>query len=539
MAGPNDRDDQENALRLSHLLVALHVGSVLLLIFVVVSTTFWISSEHNKLARESSERLVASAVDSLRNRAYALVKDYSIWDEGFAAVLEDDRGWLYSNIGVGATDIGSFDLMMLEVPGRGPALGWVANSPPEGEVGLLPQSILDQIISLFNWPNASTATRTSIIYYDGAPWIFAVSRMVTIAGAPLDTEVSELPIQIHGYRLTQERLEQIAQATLSHDIVLTETPSSRQAQTPLTDHLGNVVTYLAWTAPMPGREILRQVAGPLALALLVAATISGLSARYAVRSARELEQALHAAQVADRSKTEFLSNVSHELRTPMNGILGAVQLLGMTELDSEQEELLAVLQSSGNAQMALISDLLDWTKLEGGNRRIAAEPYRPADVLQDVSEMTRVAANRKNIRFDCTLQALEGVCLIGDSRALRQIVTNLLGNAVKFTEEGSVSMRARLTRRDTRGNLVIEIADTGTGIPTEALDRIFERFYRVDGSLTRSTEGTGLGLAISRKLAGLTGAVIEVDSRVGIGSVFTYRANVQFATDTPEAVDAA
>lgn len=539
MAGPDDRDDQENALRLSHLLVALHVGSVLLLIFVVVSTTFWISSEHNKLAREASERLVASAVDSLRNRAYTLIEDYSIWDEGYAAVLEDDRSWLYSNIGVGATDIGSFDLMMLEVPGRGPAFGWVANSPPEGEIGLLPQSVFDEIISVFDMPKASVNTRTSIIEYDGSPWIFAVSRMVPIAGAPLDTELSQLPIQIHGYRLTNERLEQIAQATLNHDLVLTETPSSRQAQTPLKDHRGNIVTYLAWAAPMPGGEILRQVAGPLALALLVAATISALSARYAVRSARELEHALHAAQAADRSKTEFLSNVSHELRTPMNGILGAVQLLGMTELDSEQTELLAVLQSSGNAQMALISDLLDWTKLEGGNRRIAAEPYRPAEVLQDVSEMIRVAANRKNIRFDYTLQALEGADLIGDSRALRQIVTNLLGNAVKFTDQGSVSLRARLSRSGDKGNLIIEVADTGTGIPAEALNRIFDRFYRVDGSLTRSTEGTGLGLAISRKLAGLTGAVIEVDSRVGVGSVFTYRANVQFASASTEAVDAA
>lgn len=532
-----DRDDREDALRLSHFLVALHIGSLLLLLIVVISTTLWISSQHNKLAQEGSIRLVQGAVDSFRARAFTLIRDYSIWDEGLDAVLTDDRDWLYSNIGVGVTEIGSFDLMMLDVPGAGPAFGWIEGSPPEGEAGLLPEAFLAQLLALFEAPVPTVATRTAVMKLDGNPWVFAVSRMVPISGQA-DLPQDQLPVQIHGYRFSDERLAQIAQGTLTQDLVFTDEPGPTQARLPLTGHKGETVTYLAWTPPSPGGEILRQVATPLALALAVASAISAFSARYAVRSARKLEKALDAAQAADRSKTEFLSNVSHELRTPMNGILGAAQLLAMTELGEEQRELLGVLQTSGNAQMALISDLLDWTKLEGGNRRIVAEPFEPAEVLRDVSEMIRVAAARKNIRFDCDLRAVEDVLVVGDSRALRQIITNLLGNAVKFTDRGSVALRTRLVHQGERSRLVIEVSDTGTGIPSDSLERIFDRFYRVDGSLTRTTEGSGLGLSISRKLAQLTGATIIVNSKMGVGSTFTYSADVRLR-EAEEATHAA
>ncbi len=158
----------------------------------------------------------------------------------------------------------------------------------------------------------------------------------------------------------------------------------------------------------PGASILRQVALPLGLALLWWRVVSAISSRYAVRSARSLERALFAAKAADRSKTEFLSNVSHELRTPMNGILGVAQLLQTTELDDEQRELVAVLFASANAQMALISDLLDFSRMEGGNRQLVAEPFEPAAVLRDVAEMMRVAAGKKGDRLDCDWDALAG-----------------------------------------------------------------------------------------------------------------------------------
>ena len=191
-------------------------------------------------------------------------------------------------------------------------------------------------------------------------------------------------------------------------------------------------------APRPGASILRQVALPLGLALLLVAVVSAISSGYAVRSARRLEHALQAAKAADRSKTEFLSNVSHELRTPMNGILGVAQLLQTTQLDEEQRELVGVLFSSANTQMALISDLLDFSRIESGNRQLVNEPFVPAQILSDLEEMLRVVADKKGIGLDARWDPRGGSTVRGDGRAFRQIVTNLLGNAVKFTERGRV-----------------------------------------------------------------------------------------------------
>ena len=220
-----------------------------------------------------------------------------------------------------------------------------------------------------------------------------------------------------------------------------------------------------------------------------------------MRSARRLERALIAARAADRSRTEFLSNVSHELRTPMNGVLGATQLLETTELDAEQRELVALLMSSATAQMSLISDLIDVSRINSGNRKLEAVPFAPVAVLNEVTDMMKVTASRKGIRLDTAWFGLDGLSVRGDAQAVRQILTNLVGNAVKFTDQGSVDVMAAALQRHDRVKLTVRVVDTGPGIPEAALPRIFERFYQVDGSMSRVTEGTGLGLAISQKLA--------------------------------------
>ena len=224
----------------------------------------------------------------------------------------------------------------------------------------------------------------------------------------------------------------------------------------------------------------------------------------------------------------------------MNGILGVAQLLQTTRLDDEQKELVAVLFASATAQMALISDLLDLSRLESGNRRIVSEPFEPAVILKDVTEMMRVAADKKAITFDGDWSALDGLTVRGDSRAFRQIVTNLVGNAVKFTDRGGVRLTTGLERAGDRANLTVSVADTGRGIPAEALPHVFERFYQVDGSLTRGVEGTGLGLAISQNLARMMGGRIEAASAPGRGSTFDLRLDLEVvAAAGREARDAA
>ena len=202
---------------------------------------------------------------------------------------------------------------------------------------------------------------------------------------------------------------------------LADAPMPGQASISLVDFAGEVIGYVVWIPPRPGASILRQIAVPLSLALLLVSIVSAVSSGYAVRSARRLEHALYAAKAADRSKTEFLSNVSHELRTPMNGILGVAQLLQTTHLDEEQDELVAVLFASANAQMALISDLLDFSRIEGGNRQLVDAPFAPADILKDLTEMMRVAAGKKAIGLVTSWDSLVEQTVRGDGRAFRQI----------------------------------------------------------------------------------------------------------------------
>lgn len=378
-----------------------------------------------------------------------------------------------------------------------------------------------------------------IAEWRGEPWVFAVASITKVSGAPAGVDSATLTRQIHGQRLSGDRLAQIGRNVLVEGLALSDHPAPGEAEIPVKDYSGETIAHIVWDPPRPGASILRRVALPLGTALLVVAVISAFSALYAIRSARRLEQALFDAKAADRSKTEFLSNVSHELRTPMNGILGVAQLLQTTELDSEQSELVAVLFDSARTQMSLISDLLDLSRLESGNWQGKIEPFEPAAVLQEVTDMVRVAASKKRIALIGEWPMLGGLVLEGDARAFRQVVTNLVGNAVKFTDHGKVTVSAGAAVRDGRAELRVRVEDTGRGIPAESLVRVFERFYQVDGSATRTNEGTGLGLAISQQLAHRMGGEILVSSELGKGAIFELTAGFALAPAPGRTLDAA
>ncbi len=241
---------------------------------------------------------------------------------------------------------------------------------------------------------------------------------------------------------------------------------------------------------------------------------------------KALKDAMHKATAANRAKSDFLANMSHEIRTPLNAILGFTDLMRSSddELDAERRDYLDTIASSGKHLLALINDILDLSKIESARTEVTAEPSDPHRVLVEVMSLLRVRAVEQGITLDCEWQSPVPETILTDSARLRQLLVNLVGNAVKFTEEGSVRVTAAIEEAtSTKPTLRIEITDTGIGIAEDKIAEIFNPFVQADASVTRRFGGTGLGLAICRRLAEAMKGTLDVTSEPGVGSCFTLR----------------
>ncbi len=291
--------------------------------------------------------------------------------------------------------------------------------------------------------------------------------------------------------------------------------------------LANQICIDGWEEMELARKAVEQdVSSTQGVVLLIMGFAAGLGliVVYTSITHQRLQRQKAVSEAAARAKSDFLANISHEIRTPLNAVIGMCVLALKTKLDPKQSEYLKVIHSSSLSLLGLMNDILDISKIEAGMLICETIPFSVREIVQDIADMFRTQILEKGIEFIVDLDSQSTTTIIGDPLRLRQVLINLLSNALKFTETGFISMIVQAQERpDDKIEFLFQIQDTGIGIQPEALKRIFDAFTQADGTTTRRYGGTGLGLSICKQITRLMGGDIKVESQPGVGSTFSFK----------------
>ncbi|PIB96111.1 histidine kinase [Caulobacter sp. X] len=372
---------------------------------------------------------------------------------------------------------------------------------------------------------AAEVTRVGLMREDGDVYLVAFAAVTPLTRSVADAYDGPSTVVVSARRMDAVFLRDFSEAYGLDALQLRETPLGLKPYAPLTGIDGRPVGVLSWEADDPGLTLLKTLAPWLAVGFVVMGVAAILLFRRVAEALvqlrdgrRELIAAKTEAEAANAAKTLFLANMSHEIRTPLNGVLGMAQVMAADALTEPQARRLRILEESGQALLALLNDILDIARLERHAVRLRSEVFDLAGMVEAACLAFSGAAAVKGLSLSVDVAPDVRGRWRGDAMRLRQVLGNLVANAIKFTDRGGVTVRVRPSTQGLR----FEVEDTGPGVPAEYLPDLFKSFSQIDESSTRPHDGAGLGLSICRELVQLMGGTIDVHTALGQGSSFHF-----------------
>jgi signal transduction histidine kinase len=487
-----------------------------------VGTLLWVAThlatEFNTQARHDAGQRVEQGLESMVERLEANSLDYSNWTDHYHALQRQDIAWLEENVGAAVEGSGIAQLVIL---GGGPlsdVLGWSAagfehiaaaefletHAFAEAHVAESGATHEDGPIAAFRW-------------IGGDLWLLTLDHVVPHTTA-LDPS---LPISqlILGVPVTDRLSRHLGSTLLLSDVRIQTVPGEEGASRALPVAEGPPV-WIAWTVPRPGTRAVFSAVAPTAIALGLLLLVLGAGVFAVRRLDADLERARLVAEAANKAKSEFLTNMSHEIRTPLNGVIGMADLMASTRLESDQGEMLEAIRQSGNNLLSLVDDILDLARVEAGKLQLESRPFRLDVAVDRIVALHGPISQAKGVVLDVRRGDGTDGYRIGDETRVLQVLHNVVGNAVKFTETGRITLDVEATDAD---HVVFRVIDTGIGMTDEQVSRFFVAFEQADSGTARRFGGTGLGMSIVQRLVKSMEGNITVSSVLGQGTEVTIR----------------